>query len=1012
MRGTTVAGRPGESAPVPEGEGIVSDASLWRRGGGRLPALPLRSVARSRIASFLLAVALGTLVTVLLLCTVPLYAVLVSDVELQYVLASNPIQAINVESISTLASVQPQDASDVERTLGTLGAERLLTFAPSTVTYLSGGNMTFTSIDGVPVLHGPGQPYSDLADALAEPFAFDYQRAAPYMHLYDGRLPQETAATQMPEVLATPALGLHVGDVIGLAQFAVPTATTQARVVGIWFPKNPDDPFWNAHSYDSPNDCLQGCPPVVYPLLFTRGGFFSAVSTFNTRGNPYYGSLYTVSVHQIYLTQRSLLTTQSVAAAVTQLHAYRTAVRGPLGEFSFPLMAVTVITRLDAILSALQGQLQVLAQPLYMVAAQLGGLALLFMAVLAILLIEARAESLATLRSRGASRLQLTISYTLLASGPVVLAGIAGLLLATQVAVAFILRVTAPSGLISQAYLTQIAAPSGAITPAIAGALLALAAVTLAAWTATRGTILTQRAGEGRDLRAPFWKRYYLDLLLAVLCLAGYLELSQFGGLSVRAQLGQSSNAADPLQVAVPVLLLVAGALIMLRLLPPLSALGSWLAARGRGATQMLAFTQVSRASARFARLTLLLTLVVGVGVFALTFQSSVQRNAAERAAYMTGGDLRIQVDQTVQGTHLVDLFNQNVGQLPGVLDAAPIVRLGAHTTQDEGNAETNLLGIDPDHFAQVAFWRGDFAAQPLATLLQQMRAHVAGANAGAADAPIWTLVSAEFAGSLNLHPGDSFTLVPQWGAQGRMTLRVGQIVNAFPTMYPPAEGAGSVIMDEADLLTALSNPDIGNIRGSGPTEYWLHTRGLPGETQAREAALVKLQLETLVTSVTDRRALAGQLEREPTIAGIGGLLLIGTTLALLLALVACFFQAAIAPRHRGAQLAVLRTLGMTARQLLALLLTEQAVVYAFGLLGGLLFGLVLSTATLPFLQFASALDDPGTVGVPPYILSFNVTGMALLAGVLIAGFALSLALEATSALRAGLGTALRIGED
>lgn len=1010
MRGTNLADRQDESAPTAEDEGAVSDVALWHS-GGHLSALPLRSLARARIGSFLLAVALGTLVTVMLLCTVPLYSALVSNVELQYVLTSNPVQAVNVETTTTLASVLPNDAGDVERATGTPGAQHLLDFAPSPVTYLSGSSMVFTAIDGVAVLHGPGQPYSDYADAQAQPYAFDYRQAAPYIRLYDGRLPRDVPAGQPQEVLITPALGLHVGDVLGLAQFELPGATTQVRVVGIWFPKNPSDPFWNAHPYDTPNGCLQDCPPPVYPLLFTRASFFNAISTFNARGNLTSQNVFAVSVHQLYLTQRLLLTSQNIAGAITQLHAYRTDLQSALGGVEIPFK-LTLTTRLDTILVALQRQLQVLSQPLYMVVAQLGGLALLFMVVVAMLLIEARADTLATLRGRGASRIQLTVTYLLLAVGPIVLAGVAGLLVAAQLAVAFILHVGTPPGLVSQAYLSRSAAPGDATRPAIVGTLLALAAITLAAWLATRGNIVSQRAGEGRTQRAPFWKRYNLDVLLALLCLAGYVELSQFGGLSVRAQLSQASTTADPLQVAAPLLLLLAGALLTLRLLPPLAALGSWAAARGRGVTNMLAFTQVARTSARFARLTLLLTLVVGVGIFALTFQSSVARNAVERAAYMNGGDVRIELDQTVQGTQLTDVFNQNMGQLPGALATAPIVRLGAHTTDDLGTAETNMLGIDPDHFAQVAFWRSDFAAQPLATLLQQMRAHVAGPNAGTADAPIWALVSASFASGLHLRVGDQLTLLPEWGAEGRMTLRIGAIVSAFPTMYAPQGGMGFMVADEADLLAALSTRDIGNIPHSGPTEYWLHTRGLSGEAAAREAALAKLQLETLVTSITDRRALAVALEREPTSAGIGGLLLIGTALATLLLLLACFFQAVIAPRHRGTQFAILRTLGMTGRQLLALVLTEQVVTYIFGVVGGVLFGLVLSTATLPFLQFASALDDPSTVGVPPYILSFNFVGMALLIGVLVIGFALSLALEAAAALRAGLARALRIGED
>jgi hypothetical protein len=102
----------------------------------------------------------------------------------------------------------------------------------------------------------------------------------------------------------------------------------------------------------------------------------------------------------------------------------------------------------------------------------------------------------------------------------------------------------------------------------------------------------------------------------------------------------------------------------------------------------------------------------------------------------------------------------------------------------------------------------------------------------------------------------------------------------------------------------------------------------------------------------------------------------------------------------------------MAGRQLTGLLLGEQIVVYAFGLVGGTLLGLLLATATLPFLEFSDTTIDPTKLGIPPYQLVFNGTGIIIFYAVLLAAFVLALATAARYATTIGLGKALRLGED
>jgi putative ABC transport system permease protein len=420
--------------------------------------------------------------------------------------------------------------------------------------------------------------------------------------------------------------------------------------------------------------------------------------------------------------------------------------------------------------------------------------------------------------------------------------------------------------------------------------------------------VLAFRREQGRATQVPFWQRYYLDLALVGLCVVGYLEFGQFGGLNLRAQLGQSAGQGpDPLLLATPRLLLLGGALLALRLFPLATAVGVRLAARGRGTVGLLALAQVGRAAGQFALLTLLLTLSVGLGLFALTYQISLSQSATDRAAYMTGGDERVVIRGEEYGTQLTAPFQARFARMPGVEGVTPLYRSRA-ATNEATPTDIGLLGIDPTTFGQVAHWRTDYADHPLAALPGGMRQHTQGAHAGDQGHPIWALLDPTCAATLHAQPGDRFSLQPTESVGNEIFFVVGAVVHNTPTMYDSYPG-GYLVVNISDYLAALANPSVGDNPVNGPTEFWLRTACNPSATQQR--AHVLAYPDFFVASTTDRRALAARFQADPLTAGIAGLLLAGAGIAALLALLGTIAQAAVAARHRATQFAILRTLGM-----------------------------------------------------------------------------------------------------
>ncbi|HUY78934.1 MAG TPA: FtsX-like permease family protein, partial [Ktedonobacterales bacterium] len=167
------------------------------------------------------------------------------------------------------------------------------------------------------------------------------------------------------------------------------------------------------------------------------------------------------------------------------------------------------------------------------------------------------------------------------------------------------------------------------------------------------------------------------------------------------------------------------------------------------------------------------------------------------------------------------------------------------------------------------------------------------------------------------------------------------------------------------------------------------------------------------------RQQLAAQ-QNDPVTAGLEGLLLLGAVMAAALAIIGSAAQTLSATAQRATQFAVLRTLGLGARDLGRILLSEQIVVYLFGLVGGTTLGAILATATLPYLQFSDpalntaqiATANVAQVGIPPYTLAVNWAPVGLFFLALLVACGLALLLATRLAAARGLGQSLRIGED
>ncbi len=949
------------------------------------------SLARRRFAHNALllgSLGLGILAATVLFCSVPVFADTVSDIGLQQDLHASDVVTHDLEVSVQFRSADAGATRSVDAMQSGLVSQYLSSF-------LGAGHRLLMS-DPL-LMQSAGSQQFDIGAALpveARYEAYDYQTAGAHIHLEAGTLPDQgsTPAVLVTDEMAS-AYHLHVGDVLVIVPFGDHTRQLSLRVSGIWTPNDPHDAYWFGRTFGGSQGANQ---PLLYPLLVSNDVFFAHLA-----GIP---NLQTTALWD-YALQAEQLHIAHLGDALDDLSRFAAETTNRLTPIT-GVRQVQVNTGLNQLLSGYQHKLDLLALPLYVVMAQVLGLILFYIVVVAGLLVERQAAEIATLKSRGASGLQVLGLY--LAQGAV-LAIVAALLgpwlaaLLTRGLVFWLLPMTA--SLVSAGYLGAVIFPPSIFWLAALAAALCLGALTLATLRAARMDVLAFRREQARSLRQPLWQRLYLDVGLAVLCAAGYVELNYFGGANVRDLLGGGA-ASDPLLLLTPGLLLLAGALLALRLFPLLVRGMARLATRGRGATGLLALIQIARSPLHYTRLVLLLTLAVGLGLFTLTFSASLSQSQGDGAGYQAGADFRV-TESATNATPAAFDQQKTLAALPGVQKVSAARRTSVNS-RDVASVNIGLLAIDPATFAGASYWRADFANQSLDALMASLRQHALQpgqlASLPAGSPPVlWAVASQSFLDENKLAVGDLFSVSPSEATFAQVQFRVGTVVQNFPTMYDRT-GHGYMVVDLNDYLgvvNGLSGNDL-----FGPTEFWMRSTDDGSTLSQLRATLSEPALD--FEQVLDRRALQTAAEQNPLQAGLRGVLLLGVVAAGALAVLGSLIYSGLTARQRATQFAVLRTLGASGGQLVRLLLGEQLAVYLFGLLAGTGLGAVLATATLPYLAFGAEQSE----NVPPSVLAIQWPPVGLFYGCIVLALLLALLWMAGYASRVGLGRTLRLGED
>ena len=259
---------------------------------------------------------------------------------------------------------------------------------------------------------------------------------------------------------------------------------------------------------------------------------------------------------------------------------------------------------------------------------------------------------------------------------------------------------------------------------------------------------------------------------------------------------------------------------------------------------------------------------------------------------------------------------------------------------------------------------------------------------------PLPVIVSDDLADSIGAVEGNSFFV--QLG-QHRVEVTVADIVRNFPTLSP--EGGRFIVADLDRMLAHLNVLSVA--RPYRPNELFITTDSTAGvELDLAVAAIRRISGRLL------RRSEALEaVDRDPlTTAGWRSLSTLAIAVLIITAGLGYIIYMVAFGGHARSETGFLRALGLSRRQLMGLIGFEHVSIAAIGLGLGTWTGFQMSRIMVS----AVAIDDAGDDVVPPFILDTDWPQMLVTYAVLLAVFAVTVALMNRSIRRRDLNAIAR----
>lgn len=637
-----------------------------------------------------------------------------------------------------------------------------------------------------------------------------------------------------------------------------------------------------------------------------------------------------------------------------------------------------------------------------------------YLYMVANLIMERQKNEIAVLRSRGASRLQILLSFFIeglilsaiaLLVGPFLSLFLTKVLGASNGFLEFVNRTALDVRLDKTVFVY------GAYT--LAGAMLMML---IPGFFATRTTIVGHKQKMARKQGMSLLHKTFLDVILLVLAGFGLRNFHQRMETLASTGLDASAFSIDPLFFLVPTLFTVGLGLFALRLYPLVIRVIYWVGRKWWPPSLYSTLIQVGRSGNQYQFLMLFLILTVATGLFSASAARTMNQNDEDKIIYRYGSDIIMQTFWRSSETmavpparpgpggapppavevpmgriqYLEPDYEAIIRDLPGVEHAAKVfTKRDAHISGNRFSTEGTLMAIDTDDFGHtVRFKDGLLGDHHLNDYL----------NLIAGD-PSAVLISRQMADDHGISPGDQIYV--GWSMVAPRTFVVYGIIDYFPSFMPYKETPQA----KTPKLVVAHLSTVQTFLATEPYDIWLKL-----EPDADRSALVEAlrEKQTSIVSFTDVRGELTKVKNDPFRMAVNGAMTMGFLISVIVSFFGFLLYWVLSLHGRVLQIGIFRAMGISFRQLLVMLAAEQLLTSGAGIAFGLVDGLATSRLFVRFFQLTA---DPRTQ-VPPFEVIFDprdTTGMFIIVTIMMLA---ALVILSWLLSRIRIHQAVKLGED
>ncbi len=505
---------------------------------------------------------------------------------------------------------------------------------------------------------------------------------------------------------------------------------------------------------------------------------------------------------------------------------------------------------------------------------------------------------------------------------------------------------------------------------------------------ASKLTIVQYKQSRTKVVKMSFWEKLCIDIILLVVSFGFLYWYSLQLTNSVAEGTFEATGELDPLLFIFSTLMILGFGLLFIRVYPYILRAIYYIGRPFWSPSQYMAITTVCRSQGGKERfLMLFLVITFSFGLFSANTARAINNNISDRIYYENGAAVTLtpyEMTSSEEGgsSEFVEIDFERYENLEGVEIATKVlVNDNVKLKQGKKNLPVTLMAIEPDKFAQTAWFRNDL-----------LPVHWWNYTNALVDNRTGVIISGGLAESAGVKQGDVITL--KWGGNDNLDTTVMAIVDYWPGLNP----------NECDF--AVMN--YGFVRSRTVLEaYQVWLKLEDGATsQALYDSIEKARLP--IEAVNDSSQMLIEEKTDPSLQGMNGALTLGFVIIMIMTIIGFLIYWILSIRSRTLQFGILRAMGVSFKEIVGILGYEQILVSGVSIASAFIIGGITSDLFVPLFQYMYDVNNQ----IPPfrvaamqsdYIKMYIIIGLMLLGGFAILGALIR---------KININKALKLGED